>query len=61
MVVKMDEKTIIALRDQDEKYHKLFIELDSLEAKQIKNGYTNPLLVANILSMRCQYLIENRK
>jgi len=58
MVVKMDENKIIAMREVSDEHMNKFKKLDSLEARQIKNGYTNPLLVANIISMRCQIIFD---
>jgi len=57
----MDTYKIIALRDIDSKCKKEFESLDTLESKQIRNGYTNPLLVANILTMRCKILINKEQ
>jgi hypothetical protein len=52
---------IIGLRDINENIKKEvidFIDKGSLEAQQIKNGYTNPLIVANILKCRIKCLEE---
>jgi hypothetical protein len=50
---------IVGLRDIDSNVREdfmKFIESDSPEAEQIRNGYTNPLIVANILRCRVKCL-----
>jgi hypothetical protein len=52
---------IIGLRDIDKdikKEFRNFADKDSIEAQQIKNGYTNPLIVANIIQCRLKCLEE---
>jgi len=52
---------IIGLRDIDDDINKEFhnyIKEGSLEAQQIRDGYTNPLIVANILKCRMRCLEE---
>lgn len=45
---------IIALRDIDKKYFDQFIKLDDTlpEVVEIKKGYSNPLIISNIITMR---------
>ena len=52
---------IIGLREFDENLMKEFenyLEKDSIEAQQIKHGYTNPLIFANIIKCRSKCLTE---
>ena len=53
---------IIGLRDVDPKIREEFMELintDSPEAVQIKKGYSNPLIVANIIKCRIKCLEDS--
>jgi len=51
---------IIALRDIDSIYMKQFLLLDNEipEVNEIKNGYSNPLILSNIITMRLMQLQE---
>jgi len=53
---------IIGLRETDEmnKEFNEYLKSGSPESEQIVNGYTNPLVVANIVRCRVKCLIDRR-